>query len=287
MVGNTEVEEFKDVAEFLLQCETFMLERETENNLILGLADAMKKKSRSVSAPVFFGVYEHGSVVGAGIRTDEGRPFSVTRMKAHHIDALCSKIKASGINLAGVVGEEKTSEHFAKAYSAIYKVASRLVMHQGVYELHKLIEHPPSGLELVLASENETKVCQAFLEGFIKDCFPNDKNFKEVAFNLAKRHINNKALYLLSDMNGQYVSMAANNRSTKNSACVSLVYTPKRFRGRGYGSLVTALVSQKMLESGKVFCNLFTDLANPTSNSIYKKIGYLMVGKSKHFEFKN
>jgi predicted GNAT family acetyltransferase len=38
------------------------------------------------------------------------------------------------------------------------------------------------------------------------------------------------------------------------------------------------------LKSGKKFCNLFTDLLNPTSNSIYQKIGYRKIGESKHFK---
>jgi hypothetical protein len=39
-----------------------------------------------------------------------------------------------------------------------------------------------------------------------------------------------------------------------------------------------------MLEVGKKFCNLFTDLLNPTSNSIYQKIGFRKIGESKHFK---
>ena len=35
--------------------------------------------------------------------------------------------------------------------------------------------------------------------------------------------------------------------------------------------------SQLMLDSGRQFCALFTDLANPTSNSIYQKMGYQAV----------
>jgi hypothetical protein len=29
-----------------------------------------------------------------------------------------------------------------------------------------------------------------------------------------------------------------------------------------------------MLDSGRSFCSLFTDLSNPTSNRIYQNIGY-------------
>lgn len=280
-----EVEKFKDANEFLLHCETLMLMNETENNLILGLADAMVKKSREVSSPLFYGVFEQGQVVGAGIRTDQGRPFSITRMKAHQTKALCSKIKNNGITLAGVVGEEESAELFAKQYCDLYKIESDLSMHQGVYELHKVIEPVMRGSKIILATQENVKTVQLFLEGFITDCFPADKNIKEKAFSMTKRHLDNKTLYLLQDTEGRFVSMAANNRSTKNSACVSLVYTPAEFRSHGYGSLVTALVSKKMLEGGKKLCNLFTDLSNSTSNSIYKKIGYKMVGKSKHFDF--
>lgn len=55
-------------------------------------------------------------------------------------------------------------------------------------------------------------------------------------------------------------------------------------RGHGYGSLVTALVSEKVLKEKK-FANLFTDMTNPTSNSIYQKIGYKKIGENIHFDF--
>lgn len=286
MTERIEVVEFKDVETFLEQCESLMLGRETENNLILGLADAMAKKSREISAPLFLGVLENDKVVGAGVRTDQARPLSITKMEDHHISPLCSKIKELGYRLAGVVGEEKTSEKFSRVYSSMYSVESTLFMYQGVYELHNVIEPNSNGNELVLATNSEIETVQEFIEGFIRECFPNNINVKDEVEVMAKRHINNKTLYLLRTSNGQFVSMAANNRATKNSACVSLVYTPNKCRGNGYGSLVTAMVSKKMLDNGKAFCTLFTDLTNPTSNSIYKKIGYEMIGKSKHFEFK-
>jgi predicted GNAT family acetyltransferase len=33
-------------------------------------------------------------------------------------------------------------------------------------------------------------------------------------------------------------------------------------------------LTQQLLDGGRRFCFLFTDLANPTSNSIYQRIGY-------------
>jgi len=66
---------------------------------------------------------------------------------------------------------------------------------------------------------------------------------------------------------------------------VGPVYTPPAHRARGYGSAVTAAVSQRATEAGARDVILFTDLANPTSNSIYQKIGFRPVYDSTDLEF--
>ena len=61
---------------------------------------------------------------------------------------------------------------------------------------------------------------------------------------------------------------------TPNGIRIGPVYTPPEQRRRGYGSALTAALTQQLLDGGRRFCFLFTDLANPTSNSIYQRIGY-------------
>jgi predicted GNAT family acetyltransferase len=63
------------------------------------------------------------------------------------------------------------------------------------------------------------------------------------------------------------------------------VYTPPECRGKGYGSAVTAAASQWALDAGAENVLLFTDLANPTSNSIYQRIGYRPVYDSTELAF--
>jgi len=55
---------------------------------------------------------------------------------------------------------------------------------------------------------------------------------------------------------------------------VGPVYTPPELRGHGYASAVTAAASLRAREAGAQEVLLYTDLANPTSNSIYQRIGY-------------
>ena len=44
-------------------------------------------------------------------------------------------------------------------------------------------------------------------------------------------------------------------------------------------------VSARVLARGKRFCFLYTDMANPTSNAIYRRIGYRLVCGSAVIRF--
>lgn len=73
--------------------------------------------------------------------------------------------------------------------------------------------------------------------------------------------------------------------ATRHGIRVGFVYTPPGLRGRGYASACVAAVSERALASGKRFCTLYTDLANPTSNAIYQRLGYRRIGESVMIAF--
>ncbi len=52
------------------------------------------------------------------------------------------------------------------------------------------------------------------------------------------------------------------------------VYTLPAFRGRGYGSAITAALAAQLLDGGQAWVALFADNANPTSTSIYRRLGF-------------
>ena len=68
--------------------------------------------------------------------------------------------------------------------------------------------------------------------------------------------------------------MAGWSGPTAHGIRVNAVYTPVELRGQGYASATVAALSQLLLDRGYRFCCLYTDLSNPTSNAIYKRIGY-------------
>ena len=68
--------------------------------------------------------------------------------------------------------------------------------------------------------------------------------------------------------------MAAAMGETPNGTRIGCVYTPPALRGRGYASALVAELSQRLLDAGRRYCFLYTDLANPTPNVMYHRIGY-------------
>ena len=100
---------------------------------------------------------------------------------------------------------------------------------------------------------------------------------------LAERGINESSIFIW-DHDGP-VSMAKKARPTKNGIVVNLVYTPHDQQRKGYATTCVAHLSQHLLNEGYKYCSLYTDLANPTSNSIYMKIGYEPVADSIVYKF--
>jgi predicted GNAT family acetyltransferase len=95
---------------------------------------------------------------------------------------------------------------------------------------------------------------------------------------------------LLWENGGDPVSLAGWAGPTPNGIRVGPVYTPPELRGSGYATALTAELSQGLLdgrlfEGGRRFCFLYTDLANPTSNAIYERIGYRRVAESAEIVF--
>ncbi|MFH8568391.1 GNAT family N-acetyltransferase [Streptomyces sp. NPDC017993] len=78
----------------------------------------------------------------------------------------------------------------------------------------------------------------------------------------------------LWEVDGRPVSLAGITRTVAGSARVAPVYTPPELRGRGYAAGVTSAVSQAARDSGAREVLLFADLANPTSNALYRRLGY-------------
>jgi predicted GNAT family acetyltransferase len=70
------------------------------------------------------------------------------------------------------------------------------------------------------------------------------------------------------------VCMTFRERPHERGVAIGFVYTPQNMRNHGYATSCVAEASRGCLAEGYRYCTLFADISNPTSNSIYQKIGY-------------
>jgi predicted GNAT family acetyltransferase len=80
------------------------------------------------------------------------------------------------------------------------------------------------------------------------------------------------------------VSMARAAPVAGGVARIGPVYTPPERRGRGYATACVELLSRR-IEDGGHTAILYTQLSNPTSNAIYRRIGYEPVLEVLRYRF--
>jgi uncharacterized protein len=132
------------------------------------------------------------------------------------------------------------------------------------------------------ASPDELPLLVEWMVGFNLDAHLQADDRAAIAESLTARIAANE-IWLWDD--GGPVSLVGTGRHTTHGMAIGPVYTPREYRNRGYASACTAALSQRLLDEGWEFCCLFTDLANPTSNSIYQRIGYRPICDVNEYNF--
>jgi predicted GNAT family acetyltransferase len=159
-------------------------------------------------------------------------------------------------------------------------------MSQGVYALREVRDVPAAAGRARLATEDDRALLKPWLRAFAEEALPEDRWDEDAADRTLDFRLSggeDSGLLIWEDEDA--VSLAGFGGSTPNGIRIGPVYTPRENRGHGYATSLVAHVSARQLERGRRFCFLYTDLANPTSNAIYERIGYERVCESDEIGF--
>jgi predicted GNAT family acetyltransferase len=150
-----------------------------------------------------------------------------------------------------------------------------------IYQLSRVIAPRAVNGRMRLALPRERDVLVQWAQNFGDEIGEPQTN--QQATEMVERAIGDKRLYVWD--NEGLRSMAAWSGPTTHGIRINLVYTPPELRGKGYASTCVAALSEAMLNSGRRFCYLFTDLSNPISNQLYQRIGYVPVCDFAEYRF--
>jgi hypothetical protein len=186
-------------------------------------------------------------------------------------DDLVTAMLDAGRRAPGVNGARRISEPFARAWSDVAgaQVAGHRDLHAFELRVVRRPAAPPGAFRTATAADTDLleRWTLAFAGDIGEAISPRDAA-ETVARMLPRGDL------AVWERDGEVVSMAAVVRRTPWSSSVAYVYTPPPLRRRGYASAVVAELSKRELDAGQLWCSLFTDAANPTSNHIYTEIGY-------------
>jgi predicted GNAT family acetyltransferase len=234
--------------------------------------------------PLLGFVEDAGGIVAIAVRTP---PYDLLlreeREKTEAIERIAEHLADAAVRLPGVHAGRTTAVRFAATWSRAAGCSCELAMEQRLYRLTEVTA--PSGVpgQFRLAGSEDVARLVESVEGFVAEAVGDGPHTDSA--DLVDRLTKAEALAVWDD--GRPVSMASSTRPTPNGISINLVYTPPESRRLGYASACVAGLSRRRLDKGKHFCTLFTDLANPTSNAIYRRVGYLPIGDFVEIRFRD
>jgi len=283
---------FADIDAFAARVEPYLLAHEATHCLMLGLLSTLPHGPMPADETPYMALVEdQGAVVLVAMRTP---PFNVIlsliapEYAADPAEAL-TLIAGDlwlryGDSLSGVHASAPLSRLCAEPWQQQTGMAARLAMRERIYELKTII--PVAGVpgSYRRPTEADRDLLVRWLEAFAAEALGPIERLDAVDWVDRYFASSSRGGYLWEN-DGVAVSFAAYGNPTARGIRIGPVYTPPEHRGQGYASACVAILSQHLLENGRTFCYLFTDLGNPTSNHIYQTVGYNPVSDVDIYEF--
>jgi predicted GNAT family acetyltransferase len=273
-----------DSRAFLDVARPLLLEDEARNNLILGIAGTLLEDPDRYATKRFWVVEDGGAPVAAAMRTP---PYNLLLAAPRSDAALETLVESIEGDLPGVVGARPEVDDFVRLWSRSHAIESRVLRNQGIYALER-VQAPPSapGSRRAATADDRTLLMDwivAFGDEVLEESDPGRLEARN-AVDARLREGSDGGFELWED-EGRVVSLSGWGGPTPNGIRIGPVYTPPELRGCGYATTLVAELSQRLLDGGRQFCFLYTDLANPTSNAIYERIGYVKVAEAAMVAF--
>lgn len=257
---------------FLIAAGPFLRSDPFSANVIAVMAAAIAAGIRPDSPDYLWATVQDGDseVLGVAMHTPPYAVF-VSRMPREAAVALAGAFANAGRELPGVNGASESTAAFADAWAARTGQTSTVITAQRMYRLAQLSRPRDVPGEATVAAAPDLDLIARWLAAFRDEAQPDGPGQDWVAY--AEQRVAAEQVFLWRD-GGRPVALAGVSAPAAGVARVGPVYTPPRSRRHCYGSAVTAAATAAALANGAEHVALYTDLANPTSNSIYQTIGY-------------
>ena len=277
----------EDARSFLDSASPLLVRDEARHNLIFGICTTLLEAPDAYPSFYLWTLEDGDEVVWAGLMTP---PFNIVVARPARPGALAlavDALHAEGVALPGVTGVLPEVDDFASAWEQMTGVKRRLRMAHGVYALDRV--RPPRSVPgtMRFAAAPDRALVAKWIRAFTAEAIPEDSPRFDIDEIVDRRLGSGRAGFALWDDDGEPVSLSGFGGETPTGVRIGPVYTPPTLRRRGYASALVAELSRRLLDGGRDYCFLYTDLSNPTSNRIYQDVGYERVCDSAEYVFES
>ena len=275
---------YKDVNKFSLKVEPILIQKEDVNSLFLGVLQGIKS---GLYENAFMATIEKDDKVIALFQMTPPHPLNLIFVDENcleeSMDLLIKNLLDLKIELPSIISLKPSAYRFAEKWEAVTGMSTKLVMDQGLYRLDLVNERlEGSSGSWRFAKREDCGLIEEWYYLFAVEAVLPIPSSSDIQESVA-RMVDQQEVFLWED-DGEIVSMMKKSRPTKHGITVSLVYTPKDKRRKGYARTLVAAISKELLQEFD-FCVLYTDMMNPTSNKIYQEIGYVKIVDSVQLGF--
>jgi len=283
-----QVRRYSDAGEFLEASRPLLLAAEDRHNLILGLAGTL------IHRPGFYPDYRLWVVAdddaprAAALITVPFRLVLAEATDPAALRVLVDAVSSDGVAVPGVVGNRPVVDEFVALWTDATGDTAEVSMTQGVFALQQAKPVPAVAGQPRRAVPADRELVIDWYEAFASEAISEEEHpIRDRLEQTVDNHLDtdDATAAWLWEVDGEPVALSSFGRGTPSGARIGPVYTPPRHRRSGYGTALVAAQSQWLLDHGRRFCFLYTDLANPTSNAIYRRIGYEQVAESAEYLF--
>lgn len=275
------LKQFNTAREFVDRNLDYLEKEEATNGLLTGIA--LSSVNAENDQTLFFNIENEKGIQFAAVKS-LGRNI-VVYGEVESFD-VCAKmvldyLDKENVEIPGVIGPKTIATKLTDLYKEKTGRGHKVNFNFMVFRLDEVEHNPVVTGTMRLCNGDDQPLIERWMHEFQLEA--NRKDDFALAVQTAKQKIQQGEVYLWEDERA--VTMACTSRPTRHGTTINFVYTPIKDRANGYATKLVSELSQEMLSSGYEFCTLFTDLSNPTSNSIYKKIGYKEVQAFMEIEF--
>jgi hypothetical protein len=283
-----DVERYGDAAAFRRDAGPVLLADAPRNNLVLAILHTLVDRPDIYATFHLWLARGDGVPVGAALQTEPYHVVLADPLDPSAVDALADAAVEDGMTLPGVTAALPWADRFAERVATRTGRRIERVLTEGMWALTEVADVPAAPGSMRTATSRDRGLIMAWLGDFHDEAFPAGhlRDDDAIAKQVAARLDGEGGGYRLW-VDGEPVAMTGHHDVPGVGSRIGPVYTPPARRRRGYATRLVADLSAALLDRGDPGCYLYTDVTNPTSNAIYARIGYVMLGEAAENAFRD